>query len=91
MRPHLQATLQSINTFGDLDGRWLMSDSKHDVSVQSCSIIELLYFHARRAIAKGVEEGYVVSEPDMPDFASDHSNKGLMMRFLDDSLALQHE
>ena len=65
-------------------GRWLKSDSKQDVD-------RVLYFHTRRAIAKGVQEGYVVSEPDIPDYASDHSNKGLMMRFLDDSLALQHE
>ena len=87
MRPHLQATLSSIRTFGDLDGRWLMSDSKHDVDPYS----RVLYFHARRAIAKGVQEGFVVSEPDIPDFGRDHSNKNLMMRFLDDSLALKHE
>ena len=66
-----------------------MSDSKHDVDPYSRVLI--VYFHARRAIAKGVQEGSVVSEPDIPDFASDHSNKDLMMRFLDDSLSLQHE
>ncbi len=49
----------------------------------------VLYFQARRAIAKGVQEGYVVDEPDISDFASDYSNKDLMMRFLDDSVALQ--
>jgi len=36
-----------------------------------------------------VQEGYVVDEPDISDFASDYSNKDLMMRFLDDSVALQ--
>lgn len=87
MRPAIEASLQGIKTFGDLDGRWLRSDTKHSVDPYS----RVLYFHARRAVAKGLQEGYVVREPDISDFASDHSNKDLLMRFLDDSLAFQDE
>ncbi len=49
----------------------------------------VLYFQARRAIARGIQEGYVQDVPDIPDFSCDYSNKELMMRFLDDSIALQ--
>ena len=84
MRETLEKTLGGINTFGDLDGRWLKSNTKHNVDPYS----RVLYFQARRAIAKGVQEGYVVSEPDISDYASDHNNKDLLMRFLDDSAAL---
>ena len=87
LRPAIKASLQGIKTFGDLDCRWLRSDTKHSVDPYS----RVVYFHARRAVAKGLHEGYVVREPDIPDFASDQSNKDLLMRFLDDSLAFQHE
>ena len=86
MRSSIKATLQSLNTFGDLDGRCLNSNTTHNVDPYS----RVLYFKARRAIAKGVQEGYVLSEPDIPDFANDHSNKDLLMRFLDDSMAFQN-
>ena len=85
IRPDLETALQGIRTFGDLVGRWLNSNTTHTVNPYS----HVLYFQARRAIAKGVQEGYVVDEPDISDFASDYSNKDLMMRFLDDSVALQ--
>ncbi len=81
----LEATLKGIQTFGDLEGRWLKSNTKHNVDPYS----RVLYFQARRAIARGVQEGYVVDDPDIPDFSSDYNNKELMIRFLDDSLALQ--
>lgn len=87
MRPTIEASVPGINTFVDLEGRWLRSDTKHNVDPYS----RVLYFHARRAIAKGMRQGYVKSEPDIPDFASDHSNKDLLMRFLNDSLAFQDE
>lgn len=49
----------------------------------------VLYFQARRAVARGIPKGYVQNDLDIPDFSSDYSNKELMMRFLDDSIALQ--
>ena len=85
MRSMLEATLQGIRTFGDLEGRWLKSNTKHKVNPYS----RVLYFQARRAIARGMQEGYVQDDPDIPDFSSDYSNKELMIRFLDDSIALQ--
>lgn len=82
MLPCLCHDFEGINTFGDLDGQWLKSNTKHDVDPYS----RVLHFQARLAIAKGLQEGYVVNEPDISDYASDQSNKDPpQVRFLDDS------
>lgn len=83
----LEASPHGIRTFGDLEGRWLKSNTEHQVDPYS----RVLYFQARRAIARGIQEGYVQDAPDIPDFSTDYSNQELIIRFLDDSIALQDE